>query len=416
MLDHGQEGARVTPTLLQIPADLLAWFHAQTGEKADLLEIRRRKKETNMGNALARQQPLDETEVLTTLAARTYEETAQQYGISRGKVYSIALAHNARKHEQRIAERKAERLQRQRELLETMLGTTQKADVLDYLEALPSTCADLVITSIPYNVSVAYGGHAGADAMPHLYYIGWMTMVISEMARITKPGGVVFLQCGTTKDDDGALLPLDVLLFETLRKAGLTYQNRVTWLIPHGLTPKRRLSGRYETALIFSKGEPATFHPTPGRTPQKQPDKRAFKGPNKGKLSGHPFGAWPSDVWQIGNIGHNHPEKTGHPAQFPEEMVRRAVEMYTNPDELVIDPFSGSGTAQAVCVRTQRRFAGADLYYAEMANERAAGVEPDSYAKLPGVSDQSAAVWQAEARHVGLTGREIAQQMQASLL
>lgn len=356
-----------------------------------------------------------EISVLRTLTDSTYQETADKHGISRGKVYSIALAHSARKNEVRIRERKAERQRRQMEMLAEMMDTTQAADVLDYLEALPSACADLVVTSIPYQVGVRYGGYPESDTMAHLRYLGWMTMVISDLSRIIKPGGVIFLQCGSTKDDDGSLVPLDIALFETMRKAGLDYQNRIAWLIPHGLTPKRRLSERHESALIFSKGKPATFNPDPARTPQKQPGKRAYKGPNKGKLSGHPFGAWPSDVWAIGNIGHNHPEKTGHPAQFPEELAMRAVQIYTKPGDLVIDPFSGSGTTHAVCRRSGRRFTGADLFYAEMANERAAQIEPDTVCRLPGVSEESRAIWQAEAKAAGETPAEIARTMQEEL-
>src|SRR3546814_3167908 len=98
------------------------------------------------------------------------------------------------------------------------------------------------------------------------------------------------------------------------------------------------------------------FNPAPARTPQKQPNKRSYKGPHKGKLSGHPQGAWPSNVWNIPNIGHNHPERTGHPAQFPLELARRAVQLYTNPGDLVIDPFSGSGTTHVACIETHRSF------------------------------------------------------------
>lgn len=356
-----------------------------------------------------------EAEILRTLSDSTYQQTADAHGVSRGKVYSIALAHSARKNEERIRERKAERQRRQMEILSEMMDRTQEADVLDYLDSLPSACADLVVTSIPYNVGIRYGDGASSDAMPHLRYLGWMTMVISDLARIIKPGGVVFLQCGSTKDDEGSLVPLDIALFETMRKAGLEYQNRVAWLIPHGLTPKARLSERHESALIFSKGPPATFNPDPARTPQKQPGKRAFKGPNKGQLSGHPFGAWPSDVWSINTVRHNHPEKTGHPAQFPEQLAMRAVQIYTKPGDLVIDPFSGSGTTHVVCKRSGRRFSGADLFYAGMANERAARAGMDDFCVLPGVSEESKAIWQAEARAVGETPKDIAGAMQEEL-
>ena len=368
-----------------------------------------------MSGVASRKVDVDEKAVLRTLVDNTYQETGELHGISRGKVYSIALAHNARKNEERIAERKAERLNRQREMLEQMMESTQKADVMDYLESLPPACTDLVVTSIPYGLGVKYGGHRDSDTMAFVKYVGWMTMIISEMTRILKPGGVLFLQCGSTKDDEGTLMPLDILLFETVRKTGLDYQNRISWIIPHGLTPRRRLSERHESVLVFSKGPPASFNPDPARTPQKQPEKRAYKGPNRGKLSGHPLGAWPSDVWQIPNVGHNCGEKTGHPAQFPEALAMRAIQIYTRPDDLVIDPFSGSGTTHVACKRSGRRFSGADLFYDEMANERAGHATMDDACVLPGVTEKSIAVWQAEARAKGMTPSSIAESMQEEL-
>lgn len=352
-----------------------------------------------------------ESDVVSRLAANdTYDEISRDMGLSRGKIYSIALKHGARKNEARIRERAHDRRQRQNETLAAMIDATQTADVLDYLDALPDECAQLILTSVPYNVGKKYGDAVGADTMRHVYFAGWLSMIVSEMARILKPGGVVFFQCGSTRDEtDGTMVPIDVMLFEVFRKTGLTFQNRVTWVVPHGLTPRRRLSERHETGLVFSKGPPAAFNPDPARIPQKDPAKRAFKGPNKGRLSGHPYGAWPSDVWMINTVRANHPEKTGHPAQFPEELAMRAVQLYTRPEDLVIDPFSGSGTTHVVARRTGRQFSGCDLFYEDMRAKRLAEAGIDNICVLPGVTPESRAVWQAEARVVGLEPEDIKQ-------
>ncbi|MDT0618452.1 site-specific DNA-methyltransferase [Salinisphaera sp. P385] len=218
------------------------------------------------------------------------------------------------------------------------------------------------------------------------------------MERTLAEGGVLFLQVGATKDDQGRLLPMGCLLLEHLRGMGLTLQNRVIWTIGHGLTPRRRLAARHEVALILSKGEPAHFNVNAARIAQKQPGKRAFKGPRRGQLSGHPLGAHPTDVWNdIANIGHNHPEKTGHPAQFPSALVERAVRLYTMPGELVCDAFDGSGTTTATAKREGRSFIGADLFYEDMRAQRLAATRMGTVCKLPGVTDESVAVWQAEA-------------------
>src|SRR3546814_12590146 len=108
-----------------------------------------------------------------------------------------------------------------------------------------------------------------------------------------------------------------MLIFDSIKRTGLNFQSRVAWVVSHGLTPKKRLSERYETALIFSKGEPSVFNPAPARTQQKQPTKRSYNGPHTGKLSVHPQDTWPSNVWNIQNIVHNPPQRTDHPAQSP---------------------------------------------------------------------------------------------------
>lgn len=342
----------------------------------------------------------DDTAVLRMLATMTYDQVHRATGMSRGKIYSIALRHGARKNEARIQERAADRRRRQRETLEAIIDTTATADVIDYLDSLPDGCARLFFTSVPYNLGKAYGEGASADSMRHVMYLGWLSMIISEASRVLSEGGVLALQVGSTRDHLDQIVPIDMLVHDVIMKTGLTFQNRVIWQVPHGLTPKRRLSGRHESIMIYSRGAPAHFNADSARTPQKQPGKRAFKGPNKGRLSGHPFGAFPSDVWPIPNIGANNGEKTGHPAQMPEALARRVIQLYTMPDELVIDPFSGSGTTHAVCVETGRRFSGCDLHYEDMRARRLAKAGLASVCPLPGVSDESVAVWQAEAVRV----------------
>lgn len=226
---------------------------------------------------------------------------------------------------------------------------------------------------------------ASADTMRFTFFHGWLMQVVSEMARTLKEGGVICLNTGKTRDWQGSLMPMDVMLYEDLRRAGLTFQSRVVWTSSHGLTPKQRLAERYETILIFSKGTPTVFNPTPARIPQKQPGKRAFKGPNKGQLSGNPFGGFPTDVWgDIPTVRHNHPERAhgAHPAQFPVDLAKRAIMLFTKPGDLVCDPFSGSGSTAVAAIETARDFVGADLFYEDLRSKRIAAAVPD-YMRKP---------------------------------
>lgn len=341
-----------------------------------------------------------EASVLTDLATMTYEEIHRKTGMSRGRIYAIALKHGARKTEMRIREKAAERKRRQRETLEAIVDTTASSDVLDYLDAIPDGSAALFFSSPPYNLGKVYGEGASSDSMRHVMYIGWLGMILSEASRVLAEGGVLALQIGATRDHLDQIVPIDLLVHDVIMKTGLTFQNRIIWQVPHGLTPKRRLAGRHETVLVYSKGVPRHFNANSARTTQQQPSKKAFKGPNKGKLSGHPLGAFPSDVWRIPSVAANNPQRTGHPAQMPEELARRVVQLYTVPGDLVIDPFSGSGTTHAVCIETGRRFTGCDLHYEDLRARRLAKAGLADVCPLPGVSDESVAVWQAEAVRV----------------
>lgn len=344
-----------------------------------------------------------EADVLRLLEVNTYDQVRAITGWSKGKIYALALKCGARKTEGRIRERAAERRQRQLETLQAMVNQTTTADVLDFLGSLPDNSVKLHFTSPPYNLGKSYGDAVGADALRFTFFHGWLMQVISEMARTLAPGGVVCLQTGKTRDWENVLMPLDVLLYEDLRRSGLTFQSRVVWEIKHGLTPTKRLAERHETILVFSKGEQVSFNPNAARTGQKQPGKRAFKGPNKGELSGNPLGAFPSDIWtDISQVMNNHPDRAHgtHPAQFPVTLAKRAILLYSQPGDLICDPFRGSGTTAVAAKEAHRSFVGADLFYGDLTDRRLAATEPDNVTVLSGVTDESVAVWQAEARRV----------------
>lgn len=329
------------------------------------------------------------------LSGRSYRDVADELGVSHGWVYDhVALKYGLRRREAQI--RKKAELERERnEFLERCLNTTRKADAFDFLKSLPSNSVDLFVSSPPYNINKDYSEHG--DGMAFLEYLGSQMMIISEIARCLKPGATVVYQIGTTKDDDGERYPLDEVLAPFFRQAKLKFQDRIVWPAQNGLTPKYHLANRYETALVFSKGQQVTWNPNSIRTPQKYPAKRAFKGANAGQLSGHPLGSYPSDIWNIARVGHNHPERCGHPAQFPIEFPRRAILAYTMPGDVVADIYAGSGSTQIACIRTGRRFIGSDLGYAELRAKRLRGETMDLVTPFTGVTEESLQLRAAEA-------------------
>jgi len=237
---------------------------------------------------------------------------------------------------------------------------------LDFLPQIPSDTIKLVVTSPPYNLGKEYEKRLTLQA-----YLDQQYAVISECVRVLHPHGSICWQVGNYVDN-GEILPLDVVLYPLFQSFGLHLRNRVIWQFGHGLHASKRFSGRYEVIMWFTKTDQYTFNLDPVREPQKYPQKRHFKGPRRGELSGNPLGKNPSDIWNIPNVKANHVEKTEHPCQFPVELVERLVLSMTNPGEWVLDPFLGTGTAAIAALMHGRKAAGSEIVpkYVEIARAR----------------------------------------------
>jgi adenine-specific DNA-methyltransferase len=224
-----------------------------------------------------------------------------------------------------------------------------QGDCLTVLPTIAPGSVALVLTSPPYNIGKEYETRVRLDRYAH-----WLSLVLSLCARTIRDDGALCLQTGNYVER-GAIMPIDVLAIPPMLRMGYRLRNRVAWEVDHGLNATKRFSGRHETICWFTAGDRYTFNLDPVRVPQKHPGKRFFKGPRKGELSCNPLGKNPGDVWAITQVKNNHPEKTAHPCQFPEELVRRLVLALTNEGDLVLDPFAGSGTVGKVCRDLGRR-------------------------------------------------------------
>lgn len=239
-------------------------------------------------------------------------------------------------------------------------------DCLDLLRQMPGDAVKLVVTSPPYNLGKTYETRLHLDE-----YLAQQRAVITECVRVLHVRGSICWQVGNYVDN-GEIIPLDVVLYPIFASLGLHLRNRIVWHFGHGLHASKRFSGRYEVILWFTKSNDYTFNLDAVRVPQRYPQKRHFKGPNKGELSGNPLGKNPSDVWEIPNVKANHVEKTIHPCQFPVELIERLVLALTDPDDWVFDPFMGVGTTAIAALMHGRRAAGAEIMpeYIALARER----------------------------------------------
>jgi adenine-specific DNA-methyltransferase len=229
------------------------------------------------------------------------------------------------------------------------------ADNLSFMRPLANGSMNLIVTSPPYNLGKQYEHRAPMDE-----YLQDQARVIAECARLLHERGSICWQVGNHVDD-GEVYPLDIVIYRVFKDYGLKLRNRIVWHFEHGLHCSKRLSGRHETILWFTKSDEYTFHLDPIRVPSKYPQKKHFKGPRLGQLSGNPLGKNPGDVWIFPNVKNNHVEKTAHPCQFPVELVERLVLALTDRGDTVFDPYMGVGSAVVAAIKHGRNGCGCDV-------------------------------------------------------
>jgi adenine-specific DNA-methyltransferase len=239
-------------------------------------------------------------------------------------------------------------------------------DNLAFMRPLKSASMQLIDTSPPYNIGKAYESRSSLDS-----YVQAQAQVISECVRLLHPRGSLCWQVGNHVQN-GEIFPLDIVLYPIFHEHGLKLRNRIVWHFAHGLHCTKRLSGRYETVLWFTKSDDYIFNLDSIRVPSKYPGKKYFKGPKAGQLSCNPLGKNPSDIWIFPNVKNNHVEKTIHPCQFPVELVERLVLALTEEGANVFDPYMGVGSAMIAAVKHNRMGYGCDVVkkYVDIAWQR----------------------------------------------
>ena len=259
-----------------------------------------------------------------------------------------------------------------------------RGDALDLLRAMPDGCAQLVVTSPPYNLAKAYERGRRASFAD---YLDGQRRVIDECVRVLRPGGSICWQVGNHVTPD-EIVPLDVVLYPALQA---TRRPACCAIASSGTSSTgctaRSASPAATRCCSGSPGAPSRASTSiPIRVPQKYPGKRAWKGTRAGEYTGHPLGKNPGDVLDL-------PEREGEPRRedrpplpVPHRAGRaRACSRRTDPGDLVLDPYVGVGTTACAAVLHGRRAAGAEIVpqYVAIARERIAMAAAGTLATRP---------------------------------
>lgn len=147
------------------------------------------------------------------------------------------------------------------------------------------------------------------------------------------------------------------------------FVNEVIWHYSGAGTPRGCWAKRHDNLLLYAKTDSWTFNADEVRTEYAQATIERFShtirnvrdGIDFGEQSLNPLGKYPEDVIDVSIEAPSSNTRTGYPTQKPEALLDKLIKASSNPGEIVLDCFMGSGTTQAVAMKLGRRFIGADI-------------------------------------------------------
>ena len=255
-------------------------------------------------------------------------------------------------------------------------GEIWNGDAIIWLRSLQSESVDLIFADPPYNIKKAEWDSFESQEK----YVEWSLQWIEQAARVLKPTGTLYV-CGFSEILADIKLPAS-RFFKGCRWLVWHYKNKANLGSDWGRS--------HESILHFRKSQQFTFNVDYVRIPYgnhtlKYPEHPQAETSQYGKSNGdkdrlwrpHPQGAKPRDVIEIPTTCNGMHEKTLHPTQKPEELLRKFVLASSNEGDFVIDPFLGSGTTAVVAEQLHRKWKGCDnsLEYCQWASQRIELVE-----------------------------------------
>jgi len=224
------------------------------------------------------------------------------------------------------------------------------------MKELPDNSIHLMITSPPYNVTKEYDDDLNLEE-----YLVILKKVWKETNRVLVPGGRVCINIANLGRKP--YIPLHSHIIRDMVELGFYMRGEIIWNKASSASPSTAwgswlsaanpvLRDIHEYILIFSK---YTFN--------------VSRNGKESTIKKEEFLEWTKSVWTFPAVS---ARSIGHPAPFPEELPHRLIKLYSFKDDVVLDPFLGSGTTSLAAIKNGRNYIGYDTNkkYIELANRR----------------------------------------------
>jgi len=138
------------------------------------------------------------------------------------------------------------------------------------------------------------------------------------------------------------------------------FANEIIWNYATGGASRRLFACKHDTLLYYRKGDKFKFFPNRVREPRTDKAMRRAQNPAGARIAAADTTKLPTDVWQIPALNPMAKQRINYPTQKPEELLNKVILSTTEPGDLVLDAFCGSGTTLAAAEKLQRRWIGCD--------------------------------------------------------
>ena len=220
-----------------------------------------------------------------------------------------------------------------------ILGTAER------MTEIPDNSVHLMITSPPYNVSKEYDDDLSLDE-----YLTLLEHAFRETYRVLVNGGRACINVANVGQKP--YIPLSDHISRLMIEIGFKMRGEIIWNKAASAAPSTAwgswmsaanptLRDIHEYILVFSKG-----------------DYSRKKGTKRNTISHDDFIEWTKSIW---TMKAESAKRVGHPAPFPEELPYRLIQLYSFEDDVVLDPFMGSGTTAMAALRSNRFYVGYDI-------------------------------------------------------
>ncbi len=250
-----------------------------------------------------------------------------------------------------------------------------QGDCLDLMKAVEDEVVDLIIADPPYNLGKDFGNGTDQWDSPD-EWISWCRTWLIECKRVLKKTGSIFVY---------GIHRYACYVQCCLYDLGFLYGRQIIWYYENGWSQYVKApAATYETILWFTKSSKYTYHVM--REPYKSVDRLRYKVKKNGKIwKPNPLGRREGDIWKVPTLAGKRfaNEKVEHPTQKPLALCDKIIVHFSNPDDLVLVPFAGSGSECVSAAKNMRAYIGFEINhkYVEIARRRTSVVKVEL--KLP---------------------------------